>query len=163
MRYEDGPSVEVDIHIDASPAKVWELVTDINMPARFSTEFKGARWLDGDGPRAGARFAGTNEHPAIGAWETVSFVVHHDAERRFGWAVIDADIPAASWRFDLEPDGDGTRLRQWMRMGPARSGLNVAIDAMPDKEERIIERRLAEHRANMTATLEGIKALAEGR
>jgi hypothetical protein len=49
-----------------------------------------------------------------------------------------------------------------MRMGPARSGLNIAIDAMPDKEERIIARRQDEHRANMTANLEGIKALAEG-
>ena len=52
-------------------------------------------------------------------------------------------------------------LKQWMRIGPARSGLNAAIDRMPDKEERIIERRLDEHRRNMTATLEGIKALAE--
>jgi hypothetical protein len=33
---------------------------------------------------------------------------------------------------------------------------------MPDKEERIIERRLEEHRANMQATVDGIKALAEG-
>jgi hypothetical protein len=32
---------------------------------------------------------------------------------------------------------------------------------MPDKEERIIARRLDEHRANMQRTLEGIKALAE--
>jgi len=33
---------------------------------------------------------------------------------------------------------------------------------MPDKEERIVARRLEEHRANMQLTLEGIKALAEG-
>jgi hypothetical protein len=32
---------------------------------------------------------------------------------------------------------------------------------MPDKEHRILRRRLAEHHANMTATLAGIKALAE--
>jgi hypothetical protein len=50
-----------------------------------------------------------------------------------------------------------------MRMGPAPSGLNIAIDAMPDKEEKIIARRLAEHQRNMAATLEGIKNLAEGR
>ena len=41
------------------------------------------------------------------------------------------------------------------------SGLTPAIAAMPDKEERIILRRLEEHRANMQATVEGIKALAE--
>jgi hypothetical protein len=84
-----------------------------------------------------------------------------ESERCFGWVVGDPEHPSAHWRFDLEPDGGGTRLRQWMRLGPGRSGLNVAIDRMPDKEERIIERRLAEHSANMEATLRGIKALAE--
>jgi hypothetical protein len=48
-----------------------------------------------------------------------------------------------------------------MRIGPAPSGLSIAIEAMPDKEERIIERRLEEHARNMRATLDGIKALAE--
>jgi hypothetical protein len=48
-----------------------------------------------------------------------------------------------------------------MRMGPGRSGINPAIDAMPEKESKILHRRLAEHRANMEATLAGIKALAE--
>ena len=40
-------------------------------------------------------------------------------------------------------------------------GINLAIDAMPDKESKILHRRLGEHRANMEATLAGIKALAE--
>jgi hypothetical protein len=48
-----------------------------------------------------------------------------------------------------------------MQMGPAPSGLTPAIEAMPDKEERIVARRLEEHRANMGATLAGIKELAE--
>jgi hypothetical protein len=48
-------------------------------------------------------------------------------------------------------------------MGPAPSGLTNAITAMPDTEERIIARRLQEHEANMRATVEGIKQLAEAR
>ncbi len=99
----------------------------------------------------GARFTGRNRHPAIGDWETTSTIVACEPERVFEWAVSDPDNPSSSWRFELEPSGDGTRLKQWMRMGPGWSGLNVAIDARPDKEERIIERRLEEHRANMTA------------
>ena len=70
--------------------------------------------------------------------------------------------PSAAWRFALEPAERGTRLRQWMRMGPAPSGLNIAIDARPDKEERIVARRLEEHRDNMQRTVDGIKRLAEG-
>ena len=46
-------------------------------------------------------------------------------------------------------------------MGPAPSGLNIAIEARPDKEERIVARRLEEHRANMQTTVDGIKRLAE--
>jgi hypothetical protein len=46
-------------------------------------------------------------------------------------------------------------------MGPGPSGLTAAIERMPDKEERIIERRLQQHGENMTATIEGIKRLAE--
>lgn len=162
MRYADGPTAEVEIHIDAPPARVWELVSDINVPAGFSSEFQGAEFLDAaTAPALGARFAGRNTHQAVGEWQTTSFIVALEPGRVFAWAVTDPDTPSASWRFELEPDGDGTRLRQWMQIGPGRSGLNIAIEAMPDKEERIIARRLDEHRANMTATLEGIKALAE--
>ena len=65
------------------------------------------------------------------------------------------------WRFELEATAEGTLLRQWGQIGPGRSGLSYAIDAQPDKEERILEARLAEHRTNMRATVEGVKALAE--
>ena len=160
MKYADGPTVEVDILITAPIERVWELVSDIELPARFSSEFLGARWIDA-GPTVGARFAGRNHHDAIGDWETVSTVTRCEPPRAFAWAVTDADDPSASWWFDASEEGDGTRLRQGMRMGPAPSGLSIAIEAMPDKEEKIVARRLAEHERNMQATLEGIKRLAE--
>ncbi|MGH9246546.1 MAG: SRPBCC family protein [Acidimicrobiales bacterium] len=162
MRYADGPTVEVELYVDAPPARVWPLVSDINLPAQFSAEFQGATWLDeATEPVAGARFRGRNRDPAIGEWETTSTIVACDRELRFAWAVENPDHPSASWRFELEPDGTGTRLRQWAELGPGPSGLTAAIAARPDKEERIIARRVDAHRANMLATLEGIKALAE--
>ena len=90
-------------------------------------------------------------------------MVTREPERVFGWVVGDPAHPSAAWRFILEPAGAGTLLRQWMRMGPAPSGLTPAIEAHPDKEERIVARRLAEHRANMQRTIEGIKQVAEGQ
>lgn len=161
MRYSDGPTAEVETIVDAPSDVVWRLVCDIDLPAKFSSEFKGARWLDATGPALGARFIGRNEHPAMGGWETTSTIVAYEPERVLAWAVGDPDQPSASWRFELEPEGEGTRLRQRAQMGPGRSGLSIAIDRMPDKEERIIDRRLEEWRANMAATIEGIKALAE--
>ena len=157
MKYADGPTVEVETLVDAPPAVVWELVSDIGTPVRFSMELQETRWIDGE------RFVGRSRHPAIGEWETTCTVVAREPEREFGWVVGDPAHPSAAWRFTLEPAGTGTVLRQWMRMGPARSGLNTAIDAMPDKEDRIVNRRLEEHQANMRTTIDGIKRLAEER
>jgi hypothetical protein len=161
LRYRECPSVAVSELIDAPLDVVWTLVSDIQLPARFSSEFAGAEWLEGPGPRVGARFKGRNHHPAIGDWETISTITAYDEERVFEWAVGDAEDPSAIWRFTLLPQGEMTDLTQWMQMGPARSGINLAIDAMPEKESKILHRRLAEHEANMTATLAGIKQLAE--
>jgi uncharacterized protein YndB with AHSA1/START domain len=164
LRFADGPSTEVDVLIDASPEAVWALVADIQLPARFSDEFLGATWTDGGAdpePRVGRRFVGRNRHPAIGEWETTAVVVECEPPRVLGWVIGEPEQPSASWRFTLAPEGERTRLAQWMRVGPARSGINLAIDAMPDKEGRILRRRLGELHANMAATLQGIKAAAE--
>jgi uncharacterized protein YndB with AHSA1/START domain len=162
LRYRDCPTVEAEVVVAARPATLWALVCDIELPARFSTEFAGAEWLDGaTGPDLGARFVGHNAHPAVGQWDTVSTISAYEPGQLFEWSVGEPDEPSAAWRFTLRPDGDGTRVTQWMRMGPGRSGINAAIDAMPDKEDRILRRRLAEHRSNMEATLQGIKQLAE--
>jgi uncharacterized protein YndB with AHSA1/START domain len=159
MKYADGPTVEVEVTVDAPIERVWELITDLDLPARYSTEFRGGQWLDQ--PGLGARFLGRNEHAALGAWETTSWVTRFDPPRAFEWAVSDRDEPSATWWFLLDEVAGGVRLRQGGRMGPAPSGLSIAITAMPDKEERIVARRLEEWRTNMQATLEGVKALAE--
>jgi hypothetical protein len=156
VRYAEGPTVEVEVLVDAPPAVVWSVVSDVSTPVRFSEELQEVRWIDEQ------RFVGRSSHPAAGAWETTCTVVAREPERVFGWVVGDPAHPSAAWRFTLEPAGAGTLLRQWMRMGPAPSGLTPAIEAHPDKEERIVARRLAEHRANMQRTVDGIKELAEG-
>jgi uncharacterized protein YndB with AHSA1/START domain len=165
VRYADGPTVEVEVEVAAPPAVVWALVTDIDLPARFSTEFQGGDWEAGaTEPAVGARFTGRNEHPAIGAWETHPLVIECEIERVFAYVIGDPDHPSATWGFEIEAldEGRRSRLRQRARMGPGPSGLTPAIEARPDAEERIVARRLEEWRANMHATVEGVKALAEG-
>jgi hypothetical protein len=161
VRHADKPTAQASIAISATPERVWQLVTDINLPARFSAEFQGARWLASDGPRLGARFVGRNRHQAVGEWETTCTVVWFEPERTFGYAVEDVDHPVARWRFDLAPTDAGTSLTMWAEMGLGRSGLTYLIKKYPDREEEIVADRLAEWRANMEATLAGIKDLAE--
>jgi uncharacterized protein YndB with AHSA1/START domain len=165
MRYTECPTVTVEVAIEASAAAVWDLVSDIMLPTRFSNELVAVEWLGGDvSPRPGARFAGRSRHAAIGGWQTECVVTAFEPPRRFEWSVGDPERPSSIWRFtitELDDRPGSVRLEQWFQMGPARSGLNLAIDAMPDKEERIVARRLGEHRSNMEANLAGIKRLAE--
>jgi len=166
--YADSPVVAVQILIEAPPERVWSLVSDIGLMAELSPELQEVAWLDGapespeaTPPAVGRRFTGRNAHPAMGEWETVSTVTECDPPHRFAWAVGDPAHPSATWRFTLKPDGEGTRLEQWYQMGPARSGLNIAIDAMPDKEQKIVFVRLREHETGMKHNLAEIKDRAE--
>jgi ligand-binding SRPBCC domain-containing protein len=160
--YADSPVVAVQIRIDAPPERVWDLVSDIALMAELSSELQAVTWLDGvSGPAAGRRFTGRNAHPAMGEWETVSTVTECDPPHCFAWAVGDPAYQSATWRFTLKPDGEGTQLEQWYQMGPARSGLNFAIDAMPDKEAKIVFVRMREHESAMQHNLEIIKERAE--
>ena len=160
MKYADGPTTEVDALISAPIEAIWAAITDINFPAQFSTEFTGAEWLD-PGPALGARFLGRSRHDSLGEWETTSVVNRFEPLHAFGWAVGDPAVPSATWWFVLDAEEGGVRVRQGGRMGPAPSGLTFAITAMPDKEERIVARRLQEWERNMGATLKGLKQLLE--
>jgi hypothetical protein len=162
LRYADCPTAEATLRVAAPAATIWPYVCDIQTPARFSTEFQGGELLgEVRASGLGVQFRGHNFHPARGEWSTVSTICEFERERVFGWAVGDPEFPAARWRFTLTPDGDGTTITQWVQLGPGESGISDLIAQMPDKESRILQRRLAEHHANMVATLEGIKGLAE--
>jgi uncharacterized protein YndB with AHSA1/START domain len=160
--YADCPAVTAEVYIEAPPERVWDMVSDIFVMPGLSSELQEVAWLDGaTGPAVGHRFTGRNAHPEVGEWETVSTVTECDQPHRFAWAVGDPGHPSATWRFTLRPDGAGTRLEQWMQMGPGRSFLNVAIDAMPDREAKIIFVRLREHEAGIKHNLAEIKQRAE--
>jgi len=161
LAFADGPGLVAETDIDASAAAVWALVTDLDLPARFSTEFVGAEWA-GDERGVGAEFIGRNRHAAIGEWTVPCFVDAYEEGRSFGWCTSDPETPGARWRFDLEPTAGRTRLRFSSVIGPGQSGTTMAITSNPGKEARVLRRRLAEVQANMQATVDGIKALAEG-
>jgi len=158
-RFADQPEVEVAADIEAPAEVVWSLVTDINLPARFQDEFRGAKWLD-PRPGVGARFLGHNERRGR-TWETTSWVLAYEPLREFGWAVSDPDNPGATWTFRLKPTPQGTRLIYHRRLGPGPSGITDFIERHPEREEEAIANRDAEHRVHMQAVVDGIKQLAE--
>ena len=155
----DGPGTVVEVDIKAKPAAVWELVTDISFGSAFSEEFVGARWADGfDGPALGAEFIGSNKHPAIGEWDVPCFVNQYEEGKRFGWVTSDAENPGARWCFEVASIAGSTRLRYSLILGPGPSGLSAVIGTMPEREPRILARRIEEHRTNMQRVVDGMKA-----
>lgn len=161
-RYADLPTAAAQTWIAAPPERVWALVSDIEAMPSMSAELQSVEWCDGaSGPAPGRSFVGRSKHESFGEWSTISHVVEYEEGRVFGWAVGDTEEPSARWRFELEPRDGGTRLRQWMQMGPGRSGLSHAIDRMPEKEQKIVFVRMREFESAIIATLAQIKQRLE--
>ncbi len=163
--FTDGPGTFVEVTVDAPATRVWELVSDIELPVRFSEELLGAEWNPGpDGtarPGPDGTFTGHNKHAAIGEWSTQNFITEYEVDRVFAWSVVDRDNPGARWRWDLTPVGGRTKLRFSVSLGPGPSGTTLAIDSMPDKEAKIISRRIDAISANIGRTVNGVKDIAE--
>jgi uncharacterized protein YndB with AHSA1/START domain len=170
----DLPCVEVSLTVAAPPERVWSLVSDVTRVGEWGGECVAAQWeqdqweqdqweqqRSAGGPAVGARFRGKQvrgDH----TWETTSVVIEAQPGVSFGWAVTDPANPAATWCYELGPDGSGgTVVRYRAVMGPGPSGLTAVIATRPELEERFIAERLKEHERNMMATLEAIKRMAE--
>ena len=157
----------LEADIKAPPHRVWEFVSDVGVPPRFSGELQRAEWRELTGPdespAAGSIFEGFNKR-GDNEWSLPQLVTTWEPGVEFAWsagATSEADAPAATWRYTLEKIPGGTRLRHLVTLGPGPSGLTAAIDAMPDREAAIIAGRSDELKANMQATVEGIRDLAE--
>ncbi|HYS36965.1 MAG TPA: SRPBCC family protein [Pseudonocardiaceae bacterium] len=161
-RYVDAPTVEASTWINGTAEQVWQVVSDVELMPTLSGELQSATWCDGcTGPGVGHKFVGHNKHDAMGEWSTTSYIVECEPPRVFAWAVQDSANPTSSWRFTLEPAAGGTTLRQWMQMGPAPSGLSIAIERMPELEQKIVFVRLRELESSITNTLAAIKQRIE--
>lgn len=156
---EPDRKVVVSTYVASTAARVWELVSDVNLPSRFSSELERAEWEGTPGLGGTIRgYMNLNGRE----WDTESAVIDWRPNEGFMWSVYGPDEPIAEWGFRITPLGDGVLLVMQARLGPARSGLTTAIEAQPDKRDQIIAGRMATWRSNMTATISGVKTLAEG-
>ncbi len=157
----DGQGVVVEVDTDARPDTVWPIIADIAMPAQFSEEFQGAEWSTDGEPAVGSTFVGHNK---IGdfEWEVTCHVTEWEPLNTFEWRVTDPDNPGAVWRFDLAEQGAGSRLRFSMLIGQENNGTVPQALKDPAKEEKVLNRRRQTLKDNMQATVDGVKALADG-
>lgn len=157
MRLIDRPTIAACAAVPAPPNAVWELITDLDAPGKWSPEYNGGTWLDGaTGAALGARFEGRN---SIGerTWTSTSTVTVFLPGVTYAWATGDAESPGAVWRHDLTETGDKTVLRHTCVLCPGASGTSRYVEQNPDREDEIVARRLDMIQANMAATLNGLR------
>jgi uncharacterized protein YndB with AHSA1/START domain len=147
----------VTLHIDAPPARVWGLVSDITKMGDWSPEVVEAEWIDGaTGPAVGARYRGhvkRNENWPFLYWTTCKITECVPGEV-FEFAVVMRDRPMNIWRYEFRATDDGsTDVTESFDLG----------DNLFTKVWRPLGGFLRERRneRDMLRTLERVKAVAE--
>ena len=144
------------LHVAASPQRVYDTVSDVTRTGEWSPICIGCEWDDDGGPRVGARFTGHNRKPER-EWSTTSEVVAADPGRAFAWEVNGGLV---RWGYEIEPDGDGTRLTEtWELREAGREFFRQRYGADADREIAV---RVADARSGIPATLAAIKRVVEG-
>ena len=99
-------------HVHAPPDVVWALVSDVTRTPELSPEISSCRWLDEhDGPAVGARFEATNTVNGK-SWKNRPVVTGAEPGRLFAFERTERFSGTVAWRYELEPDGEGTRVTE---------------------------------------------------
>ena len=151
--------VHVDsIEIDATPAKVWELVTALDRYGEWSNENTGGYWRKGaDGVpgtgRVGDQWVGVNRRDGV-EWKAPVEIVQRVENEDFAFVTGGLTYNLVLWRYQLEAIPTGTRLTEsWT--------LRQKTPSMIEKGDSEMEARRANAVSSIRATLEGMKAAAE--
>jgi len=149
-------TVSVQERVAAPPDVVWALVSDLSRMGEWSPETHGVEWLGGaTGPAVGARFRGSNRNGRR-AWSTTCEVTTYEPGHAIAWRVSAKGLRVSSWRYTVEPDGEGgtllTESTDDLR-GALMKKLAPLVTGVPDRAER--------NELTMRETLKRIKAAAE--
>jgi uncharacterized protein YndB with AHSA1/START domain len=147
----------VTVHMDAPPDRVWDLVSEVTRIGSYSPETFEAEWLDGaTGPEVGARFRGHVKRNGKGPiYWTSCTVLASEPGREFAFGVGARDKPLNTWRYRLEPAGDGTDVTEsfeltdtavlrlywallgWARGPTNRNGMRTTLERIKAEVEPI--------------------------
>ncbi|MEM7093912.1 MAG: SRPBCC family protein [Actinomycetota bacterium] len=140
--------------IDATPERLYELISDVTRMGEWSPETTAAEWIgDAAGPAVGARFKGTNR-TGPNTWSTKPTVTIADPGRAFAFKVPGGAGPVWTYRFDSVVGGTEvaetvaqTKRSPWfIRLLQKRAGITD---------------RSADLREKMTVTLANLAEVAE--
>ncbi|MEH3134369.1 MAG: SRPBCC family protein [Mycolicibacterium neoaurum] len=147
-----APLLQAQIDIDAPPAKVWALISDLSRMPEWSPQTRKMKLLGS--MRVGAKTVNVNRR-GLQAWPTTSTIIAIEPERKLAFRV---DLNGTEWSYELEPIEGGTRVIESRR---APNGIkkvstvlvNAMMGGVPSFEEELVD--------GMNQTLARIKAAAE--
>ena len=147
-----APLLQAQIDIDAPPAKVWALISDLSRMPEWSPQTRKMKLLGS--MRVGAKTVNVNRR-GLQAWPTTSTIVAIEPERKLAFRV---DLNGTEWSYELEPIDGGTRVVESRRApNGVKKVSTVLVNAMmggvPSFEEELVD--------GMNQTLARIKAAAE--
>jgi uncharacterized protein YndB with AHSA1/START domain len=151
---ERVPPLEVSVHIDASPARVWQIVADQRRMNEFSPETYRQKFF-GTEIKRGTISINLNKRKAV-FWPSASRITEFVPEKRLAFYVYG---PADTWSYDLEPDGDGTLVTERRELKNGKRSILSKVTAATALGG--IDSHDVELKAGMETTLARIKAEAE--
>lgn len=146
---------EVTVTVQAAPARVWSLVSDITRIGEFSPETFEAQWV-GTPPRpvVGARFRGHLRRNGRGpVYWTDCRVLRCEPERVFDFGVYARDRLVNTWSYQLREVVGGTAVTESFRL--PRTPLTRLYWAVAGRS------RARTNDRGMRHTLARVKAVAE--
>jgi hypothetical protein len=163
MHHQEEPMQTLDhdqltVHVGAPAEAVYALVADVTRTPEFSPEILSCTWLDGaTGPAAGARFEAVNKVARGPAWRNRPVVTTARSGREFAFSRTEKLSGTLVWRYQLEPDGPGTRLTESYEVTRPISRLGwFIIGRLYGRRDR-----RADLREGMGQTLQRIREIAE--
>lgn len=149
------PNASSRVEVDASPAEVYALISDIDSMVKLGKETASVRWLDGaTEARVDAKFQGNNRNGARN-WSTVATVTDAEPGVRFAFNVRSKGLPIARWQYDIAPTAGGCAVTEstWDQRLPGISFIGALISG--------VWRRNAVNQRNIELTLQRLKTKAE--
>lgn len=146
------PTLRASLDIDAPPARVWALLSDVTNMPKWSPQVR-RTVVRGGRTRLGAEFFNFNRRGPLW-WPTQGKVVAFSAERELAFRVKEN---WTIWRFQLEPldGGRRTRLSEAREAPKGISGISKFLTKTVLGGKETFERELVE---GMQQTLQGIAA-----
>ncbi|BBX74228.1 SRPBCC family protein [Mycobacterium shinjukuense] len=122
------PSATATVEINASPDRVYELITDLSTLASLAEEAVAMELRTGEAIRPGAVFVGHNENNGK-RWRTKCTVTDAEPGRMFAFEVRSGVIPISRWQYDIVAADGGCRVTEstwdrrpgWFRTIAARA------------------------------------------